>query len=103
MQAEAPFASQKGDYSMDEQEILVLSDEMGGEAEFEILDLVEYEGKEYAVLLPTDENDTGIVILEMTVIDEENADYADVEDEAVLNAVFEIFKEAHKDEFDFAD
>ena len=87
---------------MDEQEILVLSDEMGGEAEFEILDLVEYEGKEYA-LLPLDENDTGIVILEMTVIDEENADYADVEDEAILNAVFEIFKEEHKDEFDFAD
>ena len=88
---------------MDEVEILVLSDEMGGEAEFEVLDLVEYEGKSYVVLLPTDENDTGIVILEMTVIDEENADYADVEDEGILNAVFDLFKEAHKDEFDFAD
>ncbi len=88
---------------MEDQEILVLSDEMGGEAEFEILDLIDYEDKQYAVLLPLDENDTGIVILEMTVIDEENADYADVEDEAVLNAVFEIFKEEHKDEFDFAD
>lgn len=88
---------------MEDQEILVLSDEMGGEAEFEILDLIDYEDKQYAVLLPLDENDTGIVILEMTVIDEDNADYADVEDEAVLNAVFEIFKEAHKDEFDFAD
>lgn len=88
---------------MDDVEILVLNDEMGGEAEFEVLDLVEYEGKSYVVLLPTDENDTGIVILEMTVIDEENADYADVEDEDILNAVFEIFKEEHKDEFDFAD
>lgn len=88
---------------MEDQEILVLSDEMGGEAEFEILDLIDYEDKQYAVLLPLDENDTGIVILEMTVIDEDNADYADVEDEDVLNAVFEIFKEAHKDEFDFAD
>ena len=88
---------------MDEQEILVLSDDMGGEAEFEVLDLVDYEDKQYAVLLPLDENDTGIVILEMTVIDEENADYVDVEDENILNAVFEIFKEEHKDEFDFAD
>lgn len=88
---------------MEDQEILVLSDEMGGEAEFEILDLIDYEDKQYAVLLPLDENDTGIVILEMTVIDEDNADYADVEDEDVLNAVFEIFKEEHKDEFDFAD
>lgn len=88
---------------MEDQEILVLSDEMGGEAEFEILDLIDYEDKQYAVLLPLDENDTGIVILEMTVIDEDNADYADVEDENVLNAVFEMFKELHKDEFDFAD
>lgn len=88
---------------MEDQEILVLSDEMGGEAEFEILDLIDYEDKQYAVLLPLDENDTGIVILEMTVIDEDNADYADVEDENVLNAVFEMFKEVHRDEFDFAD
>ena len=88
---------------MDEQEILVLTDDMGGEAEFEVLDLIEYEGKQYVVLLPTDENDTGIVILEMIEIDEENADYLDVEDEAILNAVFDVFKEAHKDEFDFAE
>ncbi|MBE6973814.1 MAG: DUF1292 domain-containing protein [Ruminococcaceae bacterium] len=88
---------------MEEQGILVLSDDMGGEAEFEVLDLIDYEDKQYVVLLPMDENDTGIVILEMTVIDEENADYLDVEDEDILNAVFDIFKEEHKDEFDFAD
>ena len=88
---------------MAEQEILVLSDDMGGEAEFEVLDLIDYEDKQYVVLLPMDENDTGIVILEMTVIDEENADYADVEDEDILNAVFDIFKEKYADEFDFVD
>ena len=88
---------------MDEMEILVLTDDMGGEAEFEVLDLIEYEDKQYVVLLPTDENDTGIVILEMIEIDEENADYLDVEDEGILHAVFDIFKEAHKDEFDFAE
>ncbi len=88
---------------MEEQEILVLSDDMGSEAEFEVLDLIDYEDKQYVVLLPMDENDTGIVILEMTVIDDENADYLDVEDEDILNAVFDIFKEEHADEFDFAD
>ena len=30
-------------------------------------------------------------------------DYLDVEDEGILNAVFDVFKEAHKDEFDFAE
>ena len=32
--------------------IIVLNDEDGNEVEFEFLDLIEYEGEEYVVLLP---------------------------------------------------
>ena len=39
--------------------ILVLNDEEGNEVEFEFLDLIEYEGEEYVVLLPVDEKETG--------------------------------------------
>ena len=35
--------------------ILVLNDEEGNEVEFEFLDLIEYEGEEYVVLLPVEE------------------------------------------------
>ena len=37
--------------------ILVLNDEEGNEVEFEFLDLIEYEGEEYVVLLPHDEEE----------------------------------------------
>lgn len=87
--------------------ILTLTDEDGTEMQFEFLDLIEYEGQEYAVLLPiidTDEEDDGmVVILAVNEIDEETEEYVSVEDEAVLNAVFDIFKEKFKDEFNFTD
>ena len=89
--------------------ILVLNDEEGNEVEFEFLDLIEYEGEEYVVLLPVeDEEDTEepgeVVILKLE--DTENEDeesYVSVEDEDILNAVFEKFKEKFKDDFNFVD
>ena len=38
--------------------IIILNDEDGNEVEFEFLDLIEYEGEEYVVLLPVEEEET---------------------------------------------
>ena len=81
----------------EETNILTLTDENGQDVEFEYLDCIEYEGKEYLVLLPMDEEDDEIVILEVEPVDEENENYLSVDDEAVLNAVYGIFKEKYKD------
>ena len=87
--------------------IIVLNDENGEEIEFEFLDLIEYEGDEYVVLLPNDEDeeDAGeVVILQLEDSDSEDEEsYVSVDDEDVLKAVFEIFKEKFKDEFNFID
>ena len=86
--------------------IIVLNDENGDEIEFEFLDLIEYEGEEYVVLLPHDEEDEAdeVVILKLEDTDSEDEEsYVSVEDEEVLQAVFEIFKEKFKDEFNFID
>ena len=85
--------------------IIVLNDENGEEIEFEFLDLIEYEGEEYVVLLPNDEEDADeVVILKLEDTDSEDEEsYVSVEDEDVLKAVFEIFKEKFKDEFNFID
>lgn len=86
--------------------IIVLNDENGDEIEFEFLDLIEYEGEEYVVLLPTDEEDDAgeVVILKLEDTDSEDEEsYVSVDDEDVLQAVFEIFKEKFKDEFNFID
>ena len=77
--------------------ILTLTDENGEDTEFEYLDCIEYEGKEYLVLMPADEITTEIVILEVEPVDEENENYLSVSDEAVLDAVYGIFKERYKD------
>lgn len=87
--------------------IIVLNDENGEEIEFEFLDLIEYEGEEYVVLLPNDEDeeDAGeVVILKLEDSDSEDEEsYVSVDDEEVLKAVFEIFKDKFKDEFNFID
>ncbi|MBP3479406.1 MAG: DUF1292 domain-containing protein [Oscillospiraceae bacterium] len=83
--------------------ILTLTDENGTDVDFEYLDCIDYEGKEYLVLMPADELATEIVILEVEPVDEENENYLSVSDEAVLNAVYDIFKDRYKDVLTFED
>ena len=87
----------------EESSLLTLTDENGVETTFEYLDCVEYQGKEYLVLIPAEEDAEEIVILEIEPVDEENENYLAVEDEAVLNAVYEIFKDRYKDVLNFED
>ena len=87
--------------------ILVLNDEEGNEVEFEFLDLIEYEGEEYVVLLPVEEESEEpgeVVILKLEDTESEDEEsYVSVDDEATLNKIFEIFKEKFEDEFNFVD
>jgi uncharacterized protein YrzB (UPF0473 family) len=88
----------------EEMNVLTLTDENGVDTEFEYLDVIEYQGKEYLFLAPLDEEDSdGIVILEIEPVDEENENYIAVEDEAILDAVYGLFKERYKDILTFAD
>ena len=90
--------------------IVVLNDEDGNEGKFEFLDLVELDEEEYVVLLPIteegEEEEGEVVILKVEDTDDEESEeesYVSVEDEDILNKVFEIFKEKFKDDFDFVD
>ena len=85
----------------EETSILTLTDENGQDEDFEYLDCIEYQGTEYLVLMPVDEDE--IVIMEVEPVDEENENYLAVEDEAVLDAVYAIFKEKFKDVLTFED
>lgn len=90
--------------------IVILNDEEGNEVKFEFLDLVELDDEEYVVLLPVteegEEEEGEVVILKVEDTNDEESDeesYVSIEDEDVLNKVFEIFKEKFKDDFDFVD
>lgn len=89
--------------------VVILNDEEGNEVKFEFLDLIELDDEEYVVLLPIteegEEDEGEVVILKIEDKDEEadEESYVSVEDEDILNRVFEIFKEKFKDDFDFVD
>ena len=87
----------------EESSFITLTDENGVENEFEFMECIEYQGKEYLVLLPADENSAEVIILEVEPVDEENENYISVEDEAVLDAVYTIFKDHFKDVLTFED
>jgi len=87
--------------------IVILNDEEGQEVKFEFLDLIDYEGNSYIILLPLEEEEQGegeVVILQVEDTDNEDEEsYVSVEDQEVLEKVFEIFKDKFKDEFNFTD
>jgi len=87
----------------EESNILTLTDENGQEVDFEYLDSIDYEGKEYLALMPAEENANEIVFLEVEPVDEENENYLTVSDEKILDAVYAIFKERYKDILTFED
>ena len=90
--------------------IVILNDEDGNEVKFEFLDLIELDNEEYVVLLPIseegEEEEGEVVILKVEDNDDEDSEeesYVSIEDEDILNKVFEIFKEKFKNDFDFVD
>ena len=89
----------------DAPELLAFTDQDGNVVKFQICDCIEYEGRDYAVLLPEEgsEEDNGMVYI-FEVVEELDSDtdtYVGVEDQSVIDAVYEIFAANHKDEFDF--
>ena len=71
--------------------LITLEDENGQEVEFEFLDVIEFEGTEYIVLIENDEDADEVVILQINQID----------DEDTLNKVFELFKKKYEGDINF--
>ena len=89
---------------------LVLEDEAGEQPELEFLGLVLHNDRRYGFFFPvTDEAPAGssgeVVLLEVTELDEEGqpAAFELVEDEGIAAEVYDDFRIATKDLYDFAD
>lgn len=77
---------------------VVMADEEGNEISFTFLDLLEYEGESYVLLLPTQEELANeVVILRVTEEDGEEF-YEVVEDLETIEAVFSLFQQAQEQE-----
>ena len=85
--------------------VITLTDSDGSDVDFEVLDIVPYKEHEYAVLLPVDDESDSpeAVILELLEAEEDNEEdmLQGVEDEDILNAVFNLFMEKNADDFQF--
>ncbi|MBQ7639263.1 MAG: DUF1292 domain-containing protein [Clostridia bacterium] len=73
------------------------TDEQGRENHFEILAVIEYNGSDYAVMLPDDNSPSynGLLYI-FEVVEELDSDtdtYVGVEDESIIEAVYEMFME----------
>ncbi len=80
-------------------DIIETVDEEGNPISFKLFDVIEYEGKEYAMLLPledADEEDPELVLMRL-VTDGEDYAFETIEDEAEFEAVSEYI-ESFEDE-----
>jgi uncharacterized protein YrzB (UPF0473 family) len=92
-------------------DLVVLVDENGEEVQFEHLDTIELDEKEYVVLIPYNEDDNvaedavdeeeEVVILRIEHNDDGEDSFISIENEDELNSVFEEFKDRMEEEFDF--
>lgn len=85
--------------------VITLTDSDGSDVDFEVLDIVPYKEHEYVVMLPVDDDSDSpeAVILELLEAEEDNEEdmLQGVEDEEILNAVFNLFMEKNADDFQF--
>ena len=85
--------------------VITLTDSDGSDVDFEVLDIIPYNDHEYAVLLPVDDESDSpeAVILELLEAEEDNEEdmLQGVEDEDILNAVFNLFMEKNAGEIQF--
>ena len=89
------------EFNEEEALLIELTDEDGNTAEFEYLDTIAYDGEEYVVLIENVEDADGAIILKIESVDDETENYVGVDDDELLDEVFEIFKKNHEGEYDF--
>ena len=94
---------QENAQAADDDDLIVLEDEDGNTIEFQFLEMVTVDNKPYAVLMPLedDEDDGGVVIVEIVDFGKDSEHYDAVTDEALLDRVFAQFQKEFADQYDF--
>ncbi len=86
---------------MNHEETLTLTDEEGNEHEFSVIDIIEMDGSEYAILLPLQEGEEGeeeAVILKVESDEDGNEILVDIEDDEEWEKVADTWASMIEDE-----
>ncbi len=98
--------SNKNNIPEEEIQIFEFVDDEGNVEKFEILDFVEFEGTDYAVLLPVTDNEEELMVHILEVVEELDSEYdtyVGIDDQDLVDKVYAVFMEKHKDDFNFVD
>ena len=74
-------------------EIITLIDKNGEEKDFTVIDILEMDGSEYAILLPVDEESDEAIILKFAEDEEGNEILVDIEDDEEWEKVADAWEE----------
>ena len=82
--------------------VLMLEDPNGEQTAYELLDVVEYDQSAFGVFMGAEEEEGDVAILRLVGADDQKAEsYAPVNDDALEQAVFDLFQIKNLDAFDF--
>ncbi|MBQ3537678.1 MAG: DUF1292 domain-containing protein [Clostridia bacterium] len=98
--------SNKNNTPEEEIQIFEFVDDEGNVEKFEILDFIEFEGTDYAVLLPVTDNEEDLMVHILEVVEELDSEYdtyVGIDDQELVDKVYAVFMEKHKDDFNFVD
>ncbi|MCD7919964.1 MAG: DUF1292 domain-containing protein [Clostridiales bacterium] len=98
------MSEQEHDPMLDEfeQDELILTDEDGNDITFQLLDVINHEGGRYLVLQDP-ENENYVVIMQEEEQNGDESTFTELEDEALLETIFALFKERNRETIDFDD
>jgi uncharacterized protein YrzB (UPF0473 family) len=96
--------AEKTDSSKNEKEndIITLTGDDGKEEQYELLDMIDYSGTQYAVLVEADPDAEQVQIFKVEDADEETNTLTPVASQETANAIFELFKTRNSDKYDFS-
>lgn len=88
-----------------EQQYVEVLWEDGSVIKCEIYDVIEFEGKTYALLIPLGEDDdeTEVIVMEYVEEDEDSGYFKSIDDEAEFNRVCEYVQTMEDEDFDDED
>jgi len=77
----------------EQEEVITLIDEEGAEHDFMVIDIIEVDGSEYAILLPVEEESEEAIILKITYDNDGNELLIDIEEDEEWEKVADAWEE----------
>jgi uncharacterized protein YrzB (UPF0473 family) len=86
------------DIVTEQEEVITLIDEEGAEHDFTVVDIINVDESEYAILLPVEEENDEAIILKFTHDEEGNELLVDIEDDEEWEKVADAWEETLAEE-----